>query len=149
MNLLVKKQVQEILNKMKGHQVNRIYYIGSGESLAPAYAVEYIADREAEDIAIEIYDTSEFLYRKPAALGEKSVVILCSDEGSENLEAARFAKEKGAITIGLSAKEDTLLKQEVDYFLKHDIQEINSLINSSYSALYLLTTGILQERESN
>lgn len=146
---MVKKQVQEILNKMKGHQVNRIYYIGSGESLAPAYAVEYIADREAEDIAIKIYDTSEFLFRKPAALGEKSVVILCSSDDPKTLKAARFATEKRAITIGLSANKETLLRKEVSYFLRHDSQEVDSLINSLYSSLYLLTTGILQEREQN
>jgi len=82
-------------------------------------------------------------------LGEKSVVVLCSDEGSKELEAAQYATEKKAITISLSTNEDSLLKREVDYFLIHDNQNVNSLLNSTYSSLYLLTTGIIQERESN
>src|SRR5699024_6492177 len=92
---------------------------------------------------------SEFLFRKPAALGEKSVVILCSSDDAKTLKAARFATEKRAITIGLSANKETLLRKEVSYFLRHDSQEVDSLINSLYSSLYLLTTGILQEREQN
>src|SRR5699024_11679390 len=106
-------------------------------------------DREEEYININIYNTSQFLSRNHTALGEKLLVILCSSDNPKTLKAARFAKEKRAITIGLSANQETLLRKEVSYFLRHDSQEVDSLINSLYSSLYLLTTGILQEREQN
>lgn len=141
---LVTDQVQNIIQKLQGHLLERIYYISSGESLAFLYPSKYIADREAKSISTDIYQASEFYYRKPVALGESTLVIICSDDTDDVLEAARFVKEKNAITIGIANQNNSKLKNIVDHFVLCDR---NSMSNSEYSALYQITTGIIQERE--
>ncbi len=141
---MIKKQVQDIVQKTKDCTWKQIYYISSGESLGLLEPSKYIADREAKDIAIEIYTASEFRYRKPVALSVNSLVILCSNETADILEAARFAKEKQAITVGICNRNDAALESLVDYSI---VCETDLVKHSEYSALYLLTTGILQLRE--
>jgi fructoselysine-6-P-deglycase FrlB-like protein len=66
-----------------------------------------------------VYNSAEFVHLKPKALGVKSLVVVASSSGTtpETLEAARFAKARGATTVGISKKADSPLTGEVDYLL--------------------------------
>ena len=53
-------------------------------------------------VATTALNAAEFMARNPARLGPTSAVILCSHSGTtpETVEAARFARSKGALTPG-------------------------------------------------
>jgi fructoselysine 6-phosphate deglycase len=76
-------------------------------------------------------------------------VITCSQEGKtpETVAAARFAKSKGATVIALAMKEGTLLEQAADYFVLYGHYNTAPVIETSYGAVYMLTAGILEQRE--
>jgi len=98
-----------------------IYFVACGGSLAFMYNQQYIIDRET-DIPSFIYSSNEFIHRSPKSLGPGSLVITCSHSGNtpETVEAAKFAREKGALTVSYSFKEDSPLWQAAEYNLHYD-----------------------------
>ncbi|OZU87197.1 hypothetical protein CIL03_18060 [Virgibacillus indicus] len=146
---MVTNQVRAVLEKIKGRDFNRIYFIACGGSSALMYPSKYLVDREAEKMAGEVYNSNEFIHRNPAALGKRSVVILCSQEGKtpETVAAAKFASENGATTIAIAMTDNTPLENESEFFVKYGYYETAAPINTSYGAMYQLTAGILQQQE--
>lgn len=98
-----------------------IYFVACGGSLAFMHNQQYIIDRET-DIPSYILSSNEFIYRAPKALGSGSLVITCSHSGNtpETVEATKFARAKGALTVAYSFKDDSPLWQNADYNLHYD-----------------------------
>lgn len=105
---------QESLNlaisAVKDKNPKNFYFVACGGSNATLQSGAYIMDRESEQPAAG-YSSNEFIHRCPKGLGKDSVVILCSHSGNtpETVAATTFAREKGALTIILSHKEDSPL----------------------------------------
>lgn len=119
-----KEYQQEIMNAVKACQkldkINHVYFAACGGSMAFMQPAEYIINREC-DIPATILPAREFTSRDPYNLGKQSVVITCSHSGStpETNEAAKFAKEKGALTIGITFSSDSDLEKNSDYTLHY------------------------------
>jgi fructoselysine 6-phosphate deglycase len=148
---MVTDQVRAVLENIKERDFNRIFFIACGGSSALMYPSKYLVDREAKEMAGEVYNANEFIYRNPAALGKKSVVILCSQEGKtpETVAAAKFARDKGATTIAIAMTNETPLENEAEFFVKYGYYETAAPINTSYGVMYQLTAGILQQQEKD
>jgi fructoselysine 6-phosphate deglycase len=98
-----------------------IYMVACGGSMAYMYNQQYIFDVET-DIPTFVYTSNEFIYRSPKALGPDSLVIACSHSGNtpETVAATRFAREKGALTVAYSFKENSPLWEAAEYRLHYD-----------------------------
>ena len=74
--------------------INHIYFVACGGSLAFMMPAQYIFDREL-DIPSSWYPSNEFVYRAPKALGPDSVVITCSHSGNtpETVKATEIARQ--------------------------------------------------------
>lgn len=142
-------KVKEVLSALKDRRFENIYFIACGGSSALMYPSQYLVDTMAERLSAEALNSNEFIYRNPPALGEKSVVILCSQEGKtpETVAAAKFAREKGATVITIAMVDDTPLQQSGEFYVKYGYYETADAIDTSYGVMYLLTAGILEAQE--
>ena len=143
-------QVRQILSALKGKTFAQLYFVACGGSSALMYPSKYFTDCYSKNLNSEYYNANEFIYLSPAALGENSLVITCSQEGKtpETVAAAKFAKSKGATVIALAMREGTPLQQESDYFVLYGYYNTCPAIETSYGVMYMLTAGIVEQREN-
>lgn len=100
--------------------INHVYFTACGGSMAFMQPAEYIINREC-DIPATILPAREFTSLNPHALNEHSIIVTCSHSGStpETNEATKFAKQKGALTIGIAFTTDSALEKNADYTLHY------------------------------
>jgi fructoselysine 6-phosphate deglycase len=98
-----------------------IYFVACGGSLAYMYNQQYLFDVESA-IPAFILSSNEFIHRAPKALGPDSLVVSCSHSGNtpETVKATQVAREKGALTVAYSFKEDSPLWEAAEYKLHYD-----------------------------
>jgi Predicted phosphosugar isomerases len=146
---MTETQVRKILSALKGKNFEQLYFIACGGSSALMYPGKYLADCYSKKLNCDYYNANEFIYLNPAALGEKSLVITCSQEGKtpETVAAAKFAKSKGATVIALAMREGTPLESESDYFVLYGHYLTSPAIETSYGAIFLLTAGIIEQQD--
>jgi fructoselysine 6-phosphate deglycase len=146
---MTESQVRKILAALKGRTFDHLYYVACGGSSALMYPSKFYADQHSKKMKADYYNANEFIYLAPAALGESSVVIVCSQEGKtpETVAAARFAKATGATVIALAMEPGTILEQVADYFVLYGHYNTAPAIETSYGVVYMLTAGILEEIE--
>lgn len=147
----VNAQVQQVLNAVKNRTITRLFFVACGGSSSLMYSSKYIMDRESSSITTDLYSSNEFIHRNPKTLGENSLVILCSLRGNtpETVEAARFARSKGAITAAMTNLEDSPLAQAAEYVIKYGWGPDTLVEDSNYSILYQLVLGVLSVTEGN
>ncbi|MEH7121146.1 SIS domain-containing protein [Neobacillus vireti] len=148
-------QLESVLEAFKEREINRVFFVACGGSSALMYPSKYFLDREAKNITAEVYSSNEFIHRNPSTLGEKSLVILCSHKGKtpETTEAAKFAKNKGALTVSMMFVETAPLADESDFTINYSWvaaggKEPNPEV-MNYAILYRLSMGLLYVKEGN
>ena len=142
-------QVRNVLSALEGKTFDQLYFVACGGSSALMYSSKFFADQHSKNMNTDCYNANEFIYLAPAALGESSLVIVCSQEGKtpETLAAARFAKERGATVIALAMHTGTPLELASDHFVLYGYYNTAPAIDTSYGSVFMLTAGILEQRE--
>lgn len=104
------QELDKILLSVKERTIDTIYLVACGGSMAALAPMEFFFDLET-DIQTKVYTSNEFVHRVPHRLNEKSLVITRSHSGTtpETVKAAKLARSKGALTIGISMVEDSPL----------------------------------------
>ncbi|UFJ39921.1 SIS domain-containing protein [Brevibacillus humidisoli] len=151
---LENEQVQKALDAMKERTIDRVFFAACGGSSALMYPSKYLLDREAKTITSDVYNANEFIHRDPATLGENSLVILCSHSGKtpETVQAAAYARQKGALTISLTQGEDSPLAKESECVIRYEkASYFDETIgkNTDFYIMYQLVTGLLYLKEGN
>ncbi|MED1467432.1 SIS domain-containing protein [Bacillus salipaludis] len=143
--------VQKALDVIKEKDIDRVYFVACGGSSSLMYASKYVLDRESETIDSDLYSSNEFVHRNPKKLNENSLVILCSHFGKtpETVEAARFAREKGALTISLTFDADSPLAQVSENVIIYHDKEDSNYVNEAPAIMLELVFGLLAEKEDN
>ncbi|KKI90870.1 fructosamine deglycase [Bacillus sp. SA1-12] len=144
-------QVGKVLDFLKGRSIDHVYFVACGGSSAVMYPNKYIMDREAKFISSDVYSSNEFIHRNPRKLGETSLVVLCSMSGTtpETVEAASFARRKGAVTVGFTNEEGSPLARESQFVVKYEWGEQADAMDTNLGTLYQLTMGVLHVLEGN
>lgn len=143
--------VKNALEVIKNREIERVFFVGCGGSSSLMYASKYVMDRESTTIEADLYSSNEFIHRNPRKLGEKSLVILCSHFGKtpETVEAARFAREKGALTVSLTFDPEGPLAQASEHVIVYEDGEGASFVNESQAIMLELVFGLLAAKEGN
>jgi fructoselysine 6-phosphate deglycase len=128
-----------------------VFFVACGGSSAIMYPSKYVIDREAKVLDAHLFSANEFIHRNHAKLGSNSLVVLCSHSGTtpETVEAAKFARSKGALAVSLTNEEGSPLAQASDVVLKYQWGEKASAFTTNYSVLYQLIFGVLKVVENN
>lgn len=93
--------------------LRNVFLLGSGGGLLTHEGLQYLLERRAARFATFAISANEFIYRDPAALGAGSLVVLASNTGTtpEVVQAAHFAKERGATVAVVTRKAQSPLAQ--------------------------------------
>lgn len=144
------KLTEEALAAISAREtVTDVYYVACGGSHALMMPNQHAMDRLGKSIAGHALNSAEFLSRQPARLGKSSVVILCSLSGNtpETAAAARFARDAGALTIGLTGGVDSPLDQAAEYTIYYEYDPLCFKLDHAGAVLANLTFGILEQRD--
>ncbi len=132
-------------------EIQHIYMVACGGSYALMMPPKYMMDVESYSLPTDIYNSAEFIQRNPKRLNQSSIVILSSMSGQtpETVEAAKFAKEKGALTIGVTAEPSSPLGEAVDFCIEYEMTPLKGNKVAASNILFKLLLGILQLKEKD
>lgn len=93
--------------------IDSVFFVGCGGSLLSTHPVQYLLERSVPDLAVFHMNANEFIYREPARLGARALVVTGSHTGStkETVAATEFAVERGATVLSMTKEAESPLAQ--------------------------------------
>lgn len=136
--------VEDVLKGITGRNIEHVYLVGSGGSLAVMHPVKYLFDRYGGAVTAELYSSGEFAVSCAGRLNGRSLVVLCSHSGNtpETVEAAVVAHEKGATAIGIARSASSHLGRTVDYCFSY--QGEVAITESKMLFLHMIAFSLLK-----
>lgn len=130
-------QINAVISAVKERTIENVFFVACGGSMASLAFGEYFISKETT-IPSFVYTSNEFIHRNPKALGENSLVILRSHSGTtpETVDAASFAREKGALTVAISMDVESPLVRESEYTVHYNYKDGSSAIDSEVGMFY-------------
>ncbi|MGI6054666.1 MAG: SIS domain-containing protein [Clostridium sp.] len=117
-------EVNEVMQKVKADLdknggLKQVVFVACGGSFASSYPARFLLNQESS-LRIQGYNSGEFVNATPKNIDKQSLVIATSTKATaETVEALRVAKEKGAVTVGLTGYADSLTAQTADYYITY------------------------------
>ncbi|GLC90105.1 SIS domain-containing protein [Lysinibacillus piscis] len=144
------EQIDNALNAIAKKDVQSIFFVACGGSMASLSSGDYFVSREVA-VPSATYTSNEFIHRSPKTLGENSIVILRSHSGTtpETVEAVKFAKEKGALTVAISMDEESPLCAAADYVIHYNYKDGSDAIDGEAGMYYTFIFKLLNQLEPN
>jgi fructoselysine 6-phosphate deglycase len=144
------KQIADAVNAVKAINVENVYFVACGGSMASLATGDYFFNREVSTPS-RVYTSNEFVHAKPRGLGKGSVVILRSHSGTtpETVEAAKYAREQGAVTIAISMEVESPLCQEAEYTVHYNYKDGSNAIDGETGIYYSLIFQLLNAISPN
>lgn len=127
--------------------LRHVFFVACGGSLSIMHPAKFMLDQHAS-LPSDVFNAAEFVARAPKRLGANTLVILCSMTGTtkETTAAAAFARESGAITVGLTVEPGSPLGMAVDHTIKFEAPYTTGVPidakDSNYSLIYQLVIGL-------
>lgn len=130
-------EVETLAKRAKESGIKRIFWVGSGNSWTNLYSGHYVLNRFSA-MPSQFYQAYEFIWQDPKGVDSDSLVILASFSGNteDTVAALRFAKEKGAHTVAIVSKKDSLMGREADVVIDYGS---NALYIIPLAASYLFS----------
>jgi fructoselysine-6-phosphate deglycase len=113
--------IEAVAKRVVDAGLQTVYLTGSGGGFLTHEGLLYLLER-ATAFSVHAYSANELIYRDPAQLGERSLVVLASNTGTtpEVVEAARWAKAKGATVVSVTKLADSPLALASDVAWTYD-----------------------------
>lgn len=98
-------------------QLSDVFLVACGGSLVDLYVSRFFLASETRRLRADAYTANEFVHATPKALGDRSVVIICTHGGGtkESVESAKIARSAGALTVTLTHNEAARIAEFSDY----------------------------------
>jgi fructoselysine 6-phosphate deglycase len=132
-----------------GRQISEVFLVACGGSLVDLYPARFFLATEARRLRTDLYTANEFVHAVPKALGDQSVVIVCSHGGvtPEAVEAARIAQSRGSFTVTLTHNESSAIAAFSDHNVLYEWGDESSVQNNPMAITLALCLEILQHVE--
>ena len=106
----IRELIEKIIKDMESvGGIKNVVWVAAGGSHDGHYAAQYFMDRESAVVRSQMITSSEFVYAPPKRVGKNSIVVVTSMRGTkETIEAAKMAKDLGAVTISQYVEESEL-----------------------------------------
>lgn len=116
---LVDSQIQQLMEMVKEREIEQVYFVACGGSLATLQPGKYTLQRETDKVFAESYNAAEFVADPPVRLNEKTLVVLNSQSGgtAETVAAARLAAERGALTTAFTTAPGSAIEKTVEQII--------------------------------
>jgi fructoselysine 6-phosphate deglycase len=95
---------------------DRFYLVGSGGSYSVQLPIRYLADKYT-GVPVHAYSGWEFLEQRPEAVDGEAVCVFISQSGrtEEIVRALEWCGERGAVTVGLTQKTESVINEKADH----------------------------------
>jgi fructoselysine-6-phosphate deglycase len=144
--LSLKNEFDQAIDEVVEKGIENLFFVGTGGAVILMEPAEFILKTHS---TLPVYTeiSSELMLMDHKHFNEKSLVIMSSLSGTtkETVEAAKYAKEKGATTISLVGHADTPLAQLTDYTFVNFAEDDTSC-ESFYIQSYLLAFRLMYKR---
>src|SRR5690606_1869813 len=139
--------VTAALSSIDVNALRHVFFVACGGSLSIMHPAKFMLDQHGL-LPSDVFNAAEFVARAPKRLGPETLVVLCSMTGTtkETTAAAKFAREKGAVTIGLTVETDSPLGTAVHFPVKFEAPYTTGVPidakDSNYSVIYQIVMGL-------
>ncbi|UUZ96658.1 SIS domain-containing protein [Paenibacillus sp. P25] len=142
----LRNQIECAVDEASERGFKNLFLLGSGGAIASMYAYEYLINTHSS-LPVYAEIAAEFSLMHHKQFGKDSLVILSSLSGTtqETVEAAKYCKQIGAVTIGLTGEAGTPLAELVDYPLINYAENDFASDSVNIQLLYL-TFRLLNKR---
>jgi fructoselysine-6-P-deglycase FrlB-like protein len=129
--------------------ISEVFLVACGGSLVDLYPAKFLLASESSQLRTDLYTANEFVHVVPKALGERSVVIVCSHGGDtpESVEAARISQAMGALTVTLTHNESSKIAAFADHNVVYEWGDESSVQNNPMAITLALCLEVLQQTE--
>lgn len=129
-----------------GNQISEVFLVACGGSLVDLYPAKFFLASEGRRLRADLYTANEFVHAVPKALGDRSIVIVCSHRGStpESVEATKVAAARGSLTVTLTHNESSAIAAFADCNVVYDWGDESSVQNNPMAIALALSVDILQ-----
>ena len=141
----LREEIEKVADKVFEKGFKNIFLIGSGGAVATFYPFEYMIN-STSTIPAYAEIAAELVLQNNKQLTEESLVILSSLSGTteETVAAAKYCKQLGAITVGLTGEYNQPLADTVDYPLVN-FAENDFASDSNQLVLYQLIFKLMNK----
>ena len=121
-------QARELAARARRDGVETVYFVGSGGSWSSMYSGKYLCDRLLR-VPTELSLSYELCWRAPARLDKSSLVFVASYSGAtaDTIAALEFAKSRGARTVALVNRADSVIGSGADEVIAYGSPGLYSL----------------------
>ena len=132
-----------------GRQISEVFLVACGGSLVDLYPAKFFLASEAHRLRADLYTANEFVHAAPKALGDQSVVIVCSHGGvtPEAVEATRVARASGSFIVTLTHNDSSGIAAFADRNVVYQWGDESSVQNNPMAITLALCLEILQHAE--
>lgn len=134
----LRPQIERLVTDLQAEGLKNVYLIGSGGSYAAMLPYEYLMNGRTS-FPVKAVIAPEFALAPDPGFGKGSLAVFASATGTtEDVNAViRFAKERGAYTIGFTGEADSPFARAVDRVFLSDAHHYD--IQLSLLCTYLLS----------
>jgi len=138
------ESIKSVSEKIYKLDPRNIIFVGSGNSWSSMYSGKYLLNKYS-NIQSELFFGPELITINPKYIDDNTVAILASYSGTteDTIDAAKYLKDKGAKTISITNKSDSLVATATDMNICY---ESKSLYVSALFELYFLIIYLLELR---
>ncbi len=141
----LREEIEKVVDKVYEKGFKNIFLIGSGGAVATFYPFEFMIN-STSTIPAYAEIAAEVVLQNHKQLSEQSLVILSSLSGTtqETVAAAKYCREKGATTIGLTGEYNKPLADTVDFPIVN-FAENDFASDGNQLVLYLLIFKLMNK----
>ena len=132
-----------------GGGLSEVFLVACGGSLVDLYPSKFFLASEARRLRADLYTANEFAHAVPRALGDGSVVIVCSHGGTtpEAVAATKIARDRGSLTVTLTHNEASEIADFADHNIVYEWGDETSVENNPMAITLALCLEVLQHAE--
>lgn len=129
--------------------ISRVVLTACGGSYAVMQPIEYFFGTTAKELEATALNAAEFTSRASSRVDAETLVILCSHSGTtpETVQAAKHARERGALTVAFTFDPTSPLAEAAEYVVAYQHGEGKSEAHVGPALILRLVAGILDDRE--
>lgn len=130
--------------------LRNVFFVACGGSFALMIPAQYMLQSTTGVVEAHALNSREFTSRDPKSLGSNSLVILCSHSGNtpETVEAARFARERGAATIAFTFLPGSPLDEAAEHAIYYQHGPDKTYAYTTAPLLYRLVGAVIDKCEA-
>lgn len=143
-------QIEHAVDQAMAGGVDSVFFVGCGGSLLSTYPVQFLLERSVPDLAVFHLNANEFVYRRPARLGERALVVTASHTGGtkETVAATQVALDSGAHVVSMTKEAESPLARLAPTVFRYGSPDAKQVVLGQVGWAILRARGVEVDHEA-